>query len=95
MIESQVEHLLLHLRRMRDEGIAWVEVRSEVQARYNDDLQAAIASVDAWQADCHGYYRSDTGRIVTQWPFTMTEYDERTRVLDEDAFEVGVRVREQ
>lgn len=90
MIESQVEHILLHLRRMRDEGIARVEVKPEAQARYNDELQAAIASVSAWQADCHGYYRSDSGRIVTQWPFTMTEYDERTRVLDEDAFEVGV-----
>lgn len=91
MIESQVEHILLHLRRMTDEGLAWVEVKPEVQARDNDDLQAAIASVTAWHADCHGYYRSDSGRIVTQWPFTMTEYDARTRVLDEDAFEVGAR----
>jgi cation diffusion facilitator CzcD-associated flavoprotein CzcO len=94
MIESQVEHILLHLRRMREEGLAWVEVKPEVQARYNEDLQAAIASVSAWQADCHGYYRSESGRIVTQWPFTMTEYDERTRVLDEDAFEVGVQGHE-
>ena len=90
MIESQVEHILLHLQRMRDEALAWVEVKPEVQERFNDDLQAAIAAVDAWQADCLGYYRSDTGRIVTQWPHTMTEYDARTRVLDEDAFEVGV-----
>lgn len=89
MIESQVEHILLHLRRMRAERLAWVDVKPEVQARYNDELQAAIASVTAWHAGCHGYYRSESGRIVTQWPFTMTEYDERTRVLDEDAFEVG------
>ena len=91
MIESQVEHILLHLRRMRDEGLAWVDVKPEVQARYNDELQAAIEAVSAWHAGCHGYYRSPSGRIVTQWPFTMTEYDERTRVLDEDAFEVGPR----
>ena len=55
------------------------------------DLQAAIDRVSAWQAGCHGYYRAESGRIVTQWPFTMTEYDERTRILDEDAFEVGTR----
>lgn len=91
MIESQVEHILLHLQRMREDHVAWVDVKPEVQARYNDEVQEAIARVNVWQADCHGYYRSRTGRIVTQWPMSMIEFDERTRVLDEDAFEVGTR----
>ena len=53
-------------------------MKPEVLARYNDDVQAAIAGVNVWQADCHGYYRTASGRIVTQWPFSMIEYDERT-----------------
>jgi len=91
MIESQVEHILLHIARMRDGEVAWVDVKPDVQARYNDEVQGAIAGVNVWQADCHGYYRTENGRIVTQWPFSMIEFDERTRELDEDAFEVGVR----
>ena len=91
MIESQVEHILLHLERMRDDHVAWVDVKPAVQARYNDEVQEAIAGVNVWQADCHGYYRSENGRIVTQWPYSMIEFDERTRVLDEAAFEVGMR----
>ena len=58
-------------------------------ARYNDDLQEAIAAVVPWQADCHGYYRAPSGRIVTQWPLSMTEYEARTATLDPDAFTVG------
>lgn len=90
MIESQVEHIMLHVRRLAAGEVAWVDVKPAVQATYNDDVQAAIAGVNVWQADCHGYYRTESGRIVTQWPFSMIEYDERTRVLDEDAYEVGV-----
>ena len=91
MIESQVEHILLHVRRLAAGEVAWVDVKPEVQARYNDDVQAAIAGVNVWQADCHGYYRTESGRIVTQWPYSMIEYDDRTRVLDDDVYEVGVR----
>ena len=88
MIEYQVEHVLAHLRRLADEGISWVDVKPEAMARYNDDVQRAVAGIGVWQADCHGYYRSPSGRIVTQWPFSMTEYQERTATLDRAAFDV-------
>ena len=35
--------------------------------------------VAVWNAGCNGYYRSPSGRIVTQWPFSMKEYGDRTR----------------
>ncbi len=90
MIEYQVEHILGHLRRLASDGIAWIDVRPEPMARYNDEVQRAIATVEVWQADCHGYYRTPSGRIVTQWPFSMTEFQQRTSRIDPDAFEVGV-----
>jgi cation diffusion facilitator CzcD-associated flavoprotein CzcO len=89
MIEAQVEHVIAQLARMRDEALAWVDVKPEPMARFNDEVQRAIAGVSVWQADCHGYYRSRTGRIVTQWPFSMAEFAERTKGIDRDAFEVG------
>ncbi len=91
MIEYQVEHVLAQLRRLANEAIAWVDVKPEPMARYNEEVQRAIAGVQVWQADCHGYYRSRTGRIVTQWPFSMAEFQRRTASIDRDAFEVGVR----
>jgi len=88
MIEFQVAHIIGHLERMRDERLAWVDVRPGPTAAYNDDVQQAIGGIKVWQADCHGYYKSRTGRIVTQWPFSMSEFGRRTETVAEDDFEV-------
>ena len=89
MIEAQVDHILAHLRRLANDSITWIDVKPEAMQRYNDDVQNAIAGISVWQAGCPNYYRSPSGRIVTQWPFSMTEYQHRTATLDPDAFEVG------
>ena len=81
-----------HIDRIATEGLAWVDVRPEVEDRYNDELQEAIDGVAVWNAGCNGYYRSPSGRIVTQWPFSMKAYGDRTRTLDLDAFEVAAGV---
>jgi hypothetical protein len=63
----------------------------DVMGRYSDEVQQAIAGVQVWNAGCNGYYRTPSGRIVTQWPFSMLEFQERTAAIDSGAFEVGVR----
>jgi cation diffusion facilitator CzcD-associated flavoprotein CzcO len=89
MIEYQVEHVLAQVQRLVDERLAWVDVRPEPQARFNEEVQRAIAGVTVWQGGCNGYYRAPSGRVVTQWPFSMTEFRERTATVDPDAFEVA------
>ena len=37
-------------------------------------VQRDIDGIEVWQAGCNGYYRSPSGRVVTQWPHTMTEF---------------------
>jgi cation diffusion facilitator CzcD-associated flavoprotein CzcO len=89
MIESQVDYTVRQVQRIAAEGLAWIDVRPDVMERYNDDVQAAIGRVAVWQADCRGYYRSPSGRIVTQWPYSMSEFRERTSKPDADAYEVA------
>ena len=91
MIESQVEHVLGHLQRIEREGLAFIDVRPEAMAAYNDEIQRGIAAIGVWQSGCNGYYRSPSGRIVTQWPFTMAEFQRRTARIDPAAFEVAAR----
>ena len=74
---------------MEAEGIRWMEVRGDVVKRYNEQLQRELDSVEVWQASCHNYYRAASGRIVTQWPNTMSEYGRRASRPDPDAYEVG------
>jgi cation diffusion facilitator CzcD-associated flavoprotein CzcO len=53
-----------------------LEVRPDAERRYNeqlsDDLERSV-----WTR-CDSYFRSPTGRIVTQWPYTELEYARRT-----------------
>jgi cation diffusion facilitator CzcD-associated flavoprotein CzcO len=86
MIECQVAYIMRQLHRMEDEALAWIDVRPEVMHEYNDALQHDLDRVEVWQGGCHGYYRGPTGRIVTQWPHTMTEFRSRTLRPDPEAY---------
>ena len=88
MIECQVDYVMQILQHMDDEGIAAIDVKPDVMDEYNAALQDDLAGVEVWQAGCHGYYRVPSGRIVTQWPHSMTEYRDRTQRPDPDAFDV-------
>ncbi len=91
MIECQVAYVVRMLRRMRDEAIDWVDVRPEVMAAYNAQLQRDLDEVTVWHAGCHQYYRVASGRIVTQWPHSMYRYQELTEAPDaDDTYDIGL-----
>jgi cation diffusion facilitator CzcD-associated flavoprotein CzcO len=54
----------------------YLDVRPEAEKRYNDRLSADLERT-IWTR-CDSYFRSPTGRIVTQWPYTELEYARRT-----------------
>ncbi|MGO8850175.1 flavin-containing monooxygenase [Mycobacterium sp.] len=54
----------------------YLDVRPEVERRYNDELSADLERT-IWTR-CDSYFRSPSGRIVTQWPYTELEYARRT-----------------
>lgn len=54
----------------------YLDVRPEAEKRYNDLLSADLERT-IWTR-CDSYFRSPTGRIVTQWPYTEWEYARRT-----------------
>jgi cation diffusion facilitator CzcD-associated flavoprotein CzcO len=89
MIECQVDYALQQIQRIAHEGLAWIDVRPEPMERYNEEIQQAIGRVKVWQADCNGYYRTPSGRVVTQWPHSMSEFRARTATPDPEAFEVA------
>ncbi|MHA7651495.1 flavin-containing monooxygenase [Mycobacterium sp. ML4] len=61
----------------------FLDVRPEAEKRYNDRLSADLERT-IW-TQCDSYFRSPSGRIVTQWPYTELEYARRTwRVRSRD-----------
>lgn len=91
MIERQVEYALRQINRLESEDLAWLDIRKDVMDTFNNKLQQDIANVDVWQADCGNdfYYRSNSGRFVTQWPHSMDAFAEHTEQTNPDAYEVA------
>ncbi|MFI1993573.1 flavin-containing monooxygenase [Actinoplanes sp. NPDC020271] len=56
-----------------------MEVRPEVAADYDQELQSRLTG-SVW-ASCQSWYRTASGRIVTNWPGMAAEYRRRTARL--------------
>ncbi len=54
----------------------FVEVRPEAEDRFNEKISAELERT-IW-TQCDSYYRSPTGRIVTQWPHSELDYARAT-----------------
>jgi cation diffusion facilitator CzcD-associated flavoprotein CzcO len=79
-LEAQAAYLRQALEQVRDRGAAAIEVRPEVEAASDREVQRRFAGT-AWTR-CNSWYRDSEGRIVANWPGYMREYVEQTRVLD-------------
>ncbi|HYM55161.1 MAG TPA: 4-hydroxyacetophenone monooxygenase, partial [Solirubrobacteraceae bacterium] len=79
-LEMQAAYIRQALQQLRDRGAGAIEVRPEVEAASDRELQARFAGT-AWM-QCDSWYRDEHGRIVTNWPGYMREYRERVAQLD-------------
>jgi cation diffusion facilitator CzcD-associated flavoprotein CzcO len=78
--EAQAAYIRQAIEYVRDHGAAAIEVRAEIEAASDRELQARFAGT-AW-TECDSWYRNEEGRIVTNWPGYMRGYEQRVRVLD-------------
>jgi cation diffusion facilitator CzcD-associated flavoprotein CzcO len=83
-LEAQASYVAQALALVRARGGAALDVRPDVAARSDVELQARFAGT-AWTA-CDSWYRDGGGRIVANWPGYMREYVAATAVLDPSAF---------
>ncbi len=82
--EAQAAYIRQGLEQMRDRGAA-ISVRAEVEAASDRETQSRFAGT-AW-THCDSWYRDEQGRIVTNWPGYMRDYEQRVRALDPREYE--------
>ena len=87
MLESQTDYVLSALRQLGVHGRGWANVRPEVQARYNSEIQRLLSGT-VWEAGCTSWYRTAHGRNTTNWPSFTTDYRKRTRFFDAGNYEL-------
>lgn len=81
MIECQVRHIIQCMATLRRRGQRSIEVRADVQRRYNEDLQEALGR-SVWSGDCDSWYKNDAGRITNNWASFAAGYWWRTRRVE-------------
>jgi cation diffusion facilitator CzcD-associated flavoprotein CzcO len=86
MLESAARFAVKQHRWMTEESIASFEIRSDVTKAFNEDLQKALDRIEVWRAKPDGYYRGRSGRIVTQWPHSMIDYENQLQAVTPDLF---------
>jgi cation diffusion facilitator CzcD-associated flavoprotein CzcO len=80
MLESQIRYAVDAVRRLAGNGRAYLDVRPEVQRRFDEEMQRRLG--DSVWAGCSSWYVTESGRVTNNWPGFMSEYRRRTRRLD-------------
>jgi cation diffusion facilitator CzcD-associated flavoprotein CzcO len=91
MIESQIAYVLDCLRVMDANGAGAVDVRPDVQAAYNDEVQENMGGT-VWLSGCASWYLDASGRNRTLWPGFTYRFRQRTRRFDPAHYELRAAV---
>lgn len=68
MVERQIDLVIEALRHLDRQGLATIEPRAEVQARYVRRVDAALSRTVWATGGCASWYLDATGRNPTLWP---------------------------
>jgi cation diffusion facilitator CzcD-associated flavoprotein CzcO len=85
--EAQIEHVLQAIRKLRGEALRFVDVRQEVQDRYNAGIQARMKHM-VWHT-CQSWYLSPDGSNHALYPGFAAEYALRARHFRPRDYEIA------
>jgi cation diffusion facilitator CzcD-associated flavoprotein CzcO len=88
MIETQVAYIMRLLGHMHDRGATSLEVRADVQASFNAELQGKLQG-SIWAKGCRSWYQHENGKITVLWPGFTFDFWRRTRAFDPAQYVLG------
>ncbi|TLF75939.1 flavin-containing monooxygenase [Nocardia cyriacigeorgica] len=86
MIESQINYVADALATFDKRDLRTVEVRREVQDRYNAELQKKLAKSVWMTGGCSSWYLDKHGNNTTLWPDFTFEFRRLTKQFDVEAY---------
>ena len=85
--EAQIAHALQAIRKLRDDNLRYVDVRRDVQDRYNERIQSRMKYM-VWP-NCHSWYLSPDGSNHSLYPGFAFEYVLGARRFRADDYELA------
>lgn len=89
MLERQAEYMVRAVQLLDARGAAAIEVSAEAQARFNRDLQAALANTTWADPGCRSWYKTADGRITQNWSSHTRDYAAQTATVAVDDYVLG------
>ena len=84
MIEAQIRYAVRLIRALKSDRNCELDVKPEVQASYNKELDSAFAG-SVWSSGCKSWYQTAAGRQFALWPgFTFTYWFRTLRPRSRD-----------
>src|ERR1700733_12641488 len=87
MLEGQISYVLDAVKALEAQRLAWLDVRPDVQDRFNSWVQSA-SHTSVWETGCHNWYTTASGRNTNNWPDHTFMYRYRARRFDLGAYRV-------
>ncbi|PCJ58566.1 MAG: hypothetical protein COA73_09870 [Candidatus Hydrogenedentota bacterium] len=85
MIEAQTRYILSCLDALESKQAAWLDVKGDVQQKYNTWIQQRMTE-KVWTVIDKSWYKRD-GKVTNNWVGRTTEYRKRTRKMNPDDYE--------
>jgi cation diffusion facilitator CzcD-associated flavoprotein CzcO len=85
MLEGQIGYALGAIQSLAAGRLAWLDVRPEVQEKFNRWVQRSSRK-SVWQSGCHSWYTTADGRNTNNWPDYTFRYRSRVRRFDPAAY---------
>jgi cation diffusion facilitator CzcD-associated flavoprotein CzcO len=85
--EAQISYALQAIEKLRRERLRFVDVRPEVQDRYNQAIQRRMKRM-VWSSGCHSWYLSSDGSNHALYPGFAAEYVLRVRKFRPAEYEI-------
>jgi 4-hydroxyacetophenone monooxygenase len=93
--ECVAQFILASVRLLLERGAKALDVRPDVHDAYNAAVDEGNAAMAWGVASVNSWYRSRSGRISQNWPFSLVDFWQRTQGPDPDDYvfrgEIGPR----
>ena len=84
--ELEVRYLVEGIGMLLAGGHRTMDVRKDVHDVYNEAIDATNANMAWGKSDVSSWYKSPSGRVAQNWPYSLLEYWQRTRTPDPDDY---------
>ena len=88
-LESQFNYVADAIRRLRDGGYRWLDLRPEVQERWRAEMAERSADTVWASGGCSNWYLNGKGENTNNWPGAWLEYRRRTRRINPGDYRVA------